>query len=350
MGYIERAFEELEVMTDKMKHEPEKTLNGQELDTPETAIVIDASRQELQTIEAKRTNASDGSASQRHDPSILEAQSGTIELFDDKSGMTASRKNPANEADFRSEKLAMSPHQLEPVYPEPEKPVVDDRIPVIAMLGMDTEISRACMKSPTLKSLVERMNDLSWDLYVVFTSDSRSYEYDPVKSTISLNSRLSGTTQIETFGHELYHGTHQPLNELYADCLPISKEEYKQIRMDGEAGAFLTEHKINRELNHSHAVGYDYVKGLGAARMLIGELIHYNSNGEIDDKKSKAAIGQFLRLHPAAVIQNGSVVRDAKGLPLNQSYDKNHDEEYSGYLEHFGTNRKALLSKGILKD
>lgn len=337
------------------------------LTAKDVIAAINASGQEVNEATARNPNAGDGSATPKQFARTSEgakqlAQQGeSISIVDDMKGLKTSRTNVLKESDFNQPaspvdnqpakpvEIASYPHKVEPVRPEPETPVEGEQILVQTLLGMKTDISSACEKSPTLKSLVANMKQHPWAVNVVFIPRPKMQEYDAGSNTITVDTKLSSQKQVDSFGHELYHSTHQSLDKLYSSPTPVSLESYKQIRMDGETGAFLAEFKVNRELRHTERMTFDYVQGKTVRKLSIGSLIHYNSSGEVDDEKSKQSIAKFLRENRAPEIDNqGNPVYKGDGSIATTYYPADHEKDFSKYLQFFDENRRELMRKGWL--
>lgn len=249
------------------------------------------------------------------------------------------------------EALSWKPGQIEPVKPAPESPPIGERVSVENLLGMVSPIGPASQKSKTLKTLVGEMRNHPWEVGAIFEPHPDNPEYDPFSNTISVDSTLSKQKQVETFGHELYHATHQNIDDLYGVKGPVSLELYKQIKMDQEAGAFLTEFKINRELNHTEKPAYKHVEGDQVKPKHIEDLIVYKQPGVIDDALSKEAIGKFLSEHPAAKFgKDGQPKKDWWGhYETELPYPQKHERDYGNkYRPNFEENQRNLTQRGWL--
>ena len=253
----------------------------------------------------------------------------------------------------RGDLLAWRPGQLEPVKPQPEAPPIGERVSVENLLGMVSPIGPASQKSDTLKSLLGEMRKHPWQVGTVFEPHPDNPEYDPNpgQNLIHVDSSLSTQKQIETFGHELYHATHQNLDDLFGGKQPVSPERYNQIKMDQEAGAFLTEFKINRELGHTEKTAYKYVEGDQVIPKYIEDLVVYKQSGAIDEGKSKEAIAAFLSEHPAAKFgKDGQPVKNWFGqFETMPPYPQKNAEDYRNkYRPNFAVNRHNLIAKDWL--
>jgi hypothetical protein len=252
----------------------------------------------------------------------------------------------------RRDLLAWRPgQQLEPVKPQPEGPPIGERVSVENLLGLVSPIGPASQKSETLKSLLGDMRKHPWEVGLVFEPNPKNPEYDPneKENTIHVDSIFSKQKQIETFGHELYHATHQNLDDLYGDKDPVSLDRYKQIKMDQEAGAFLTEFKINRELHHSEKPAYSYVENNQIKPKHIEDFIFYKQLGVIDEVRSKESIAKFLSEHPAPVYENGHEKRNLLAQIETQSYSQKNESDYwKSYRPNFETNHRNLAERGWL--
>lgn len=256
-----------------------------------------------------------------------------------------------NSSRQKGDLIAWRPGQLEPVKPHPESPPVGNRVSVENLLCMVSPIGPASQKSETLKSLLSEMRKHPWEVRANFEPRPENPEYDPNqnKNTIHIDSTLSEQKQVETFGHELYHATHQNLDDLFGRKDPVSVERYKQIKMDQEAGAFLSEFKINRELKHTEKPAYKYVDGNDIKPKYIEALIVYKQPDVIDEGRSKEAIAKFLSAHPAAVYENGQVKRKFWGQLETESYPQTHENDYwKNYRPNFYTNRRNLTERDWL--
>lgn len=205
-------------------------------------------------------------------------------------------------------------------------------------------------KSPTLSKLVEDLKKLPWNVNIIFEESAKFQDYDPKTSTIHLGTKWNTERQIENFGHETYHATHQDLDLLYGKLEPVSKELFMAIKMDQEAGAFLAEFKVNRELGHKQAASYEYVEFDRVKTKQLSELIVYKSAGLIDDLRSRAAIGNFLRKHHAPVRDNANKpILEWHGLNLiASSYIESHERAFLIYVQKFKENQSLLKSKNLL--
>lgn len=276
-------------------------------------------------------------------------ESVTIGALDpDGNEIKASGKTGLTESELE---LAWRPGQLEPVKPQPESPPIGQRVSVENLLGMVSPIGPARQKSETLKNLLGEMRKHPWKVGVIFEPNPKNPEYDPnpKQNTIHIDSTFSKQKQVETFGHELYHATHQNLDDLYGGKSPVSLDRYKQIKMDQEAGAFLREFKINRELGHTEKPAYNYADGNDVKPKYIEDLVVYKQPGVIDETRSKEAIAKFLSGHPAAVYENGHVKRNFWGQIETESYPQKHENDYwKNYKLNFETNHRSLAERDML--
>lgn len=188
-------------------------------------------------------------------------------------------------------------------YSQPESIPVGKHVFVEDLLRMASPIGPASQQSETLKGLMGEMRKHPWKVEVVFEPHPENPEYDPNENqgVIYVDSTHSKQKQIETFAHELYHATHQNLDDLYGGKEPVSLERYKQIRA-------------------------------------------------IDENLSKEQIANFLREHPAAAFgKDGNPVKDSSGHYETESYSEKHEDDYSKhYKPNFNENRRNLLQRDWL--
>jgi hypothetical protein len=362
------------------------------VDVPENKDLTEAQnagKQQINQVEAARTNRHSGSAGSDQELSI------EIDIGD---GRTASRINALTEASVKPDMLKTreqnttapqevlhKPVQIGGLAYDPlsvfakapsdktratdatnaiaHKPeaqphelgiVVGKPLEVSKYLEAPSPISDAVLpkKSPTLSKLVEDLKKLPWNVNIVFEESAKFQDYDPKTSTIHLGMKWNNERQIENFGHEIYHATHQDLDLLYSEPEPLAHGLFMAIKMDQEAGAFLAELKVNRELGHKQPTSYEYVDIDRVKTKQLAELVVYKGSGQssIDDLRSRAAIGNFLREHHAPVRDNtNKPILEWHGLSLSASpYTESHERAYQMYVQKFRENQKSLKDKNWL--
>lgn len=237
---------------------------------------------------------------------------------------------------------------------QPAKDPLSEKTPLSEFLKADPITGKAYRsgKSITLTSLVAEISKRPWTVNAVYDTSASFQDYDAKDSTIHLGTNWADGKKIDNIGHEAYHATHQDLDNLFGSKERIEKDEYLRLKMDQEAGAFLTEFKVNREFGHKPATSYEYAEGSDVKHKEIGELIVYRDAARsiIDEKASKEAIGGFLRHHHAPIRnQNGWAERDSWTGEIHTSpYPKQHEKSFKEYSEHFEENRATLLKNGWL--
>jgi hypothetical protein len=116
--------------------------------------------------------------------------------------------------------------------------------------------------SRTLEDSVKRLLACPWSdkIRIKFDENAPNPEYNPKKSTITINPNHSNMRQIEEFAHESYHATHQGIGAMYINKpTAISREKYFDVRADEEVGSFLSEMKVNAELHGAKPVEFEHV-------------------------------------------------------------------------------------------
>ncbi|CAN5714476.1 hypothetical protein BH10CYA1_BH10CYA1_64170 [soil metagenome] len=227
----------------------------------------------------------------------------------------------------------------------------DAPVPVEKLLAdPNSDISMASQHSSALKNLIDQMRKHPWEVKSITEHPLQFQDYDPECNTIHIDSALTEEKQLETFGHELYHATHQNLDDLYGQRDKVSLEMHKQIKMEQESGAFLAEVKVNRELKNGQPVTFEFVKNGEVHKQKVADLLSYNQDGTINDARSKQAITQFLQTHRAPQYnKSGALERDEHGNIKTFFYPETHESGYyKNYAPNFDQNRDALLKKGWL--
>ncbi len=329
-----------------MDNETEKKTDAQELKRPLNEIL----RSEQFTDAGKQnawTKATEDNRSSQHVYATMESMSAEeVNEIKAKGGFQKFEITGLDvETDHHRKQLALRDDYLNR---SENKPSVSEVITVESLLGMLSDIGPASKESGTLRNLLGEMRKHPWEVGVIFEPHPKHPEYDPKVNTIHVDSAFSKQKQVETFGHELYHATHQNLDELYGRKDPVSLNRYKQIKMDQEAGSFLAEFKVNRELKHTEPVTFDYVLGNNVHKQPIADLVVYSSPGVIDEAASKQAIAKFLSAHPAPMYKNGQVERDSTGQIQTNSYSQTHEHDHEKYKFFFSENRAELLKRGWL--
>ena len=251
------------------------------------------------------------------------------------------------EAEEPLEQLAEKPVDRRPLR---EGPTIGKAVSITEFMELDSPVGDAyrSKKSNTLTSLVSEMQKRPWTVNAVFDNDSRFQDYDAFTNTIHLGTKWNDATKIDNFGHEAYHATHQDLDKLYGPTNHVGKQEYLKIKMGQEAGAFLTEFKVNQELGHK-PTSYEYAEGSEVKHQKIGDLVQYKDAARttIDEPASKAAIAKFIGEHHAPIRKpDGRPERNMfTGEIQTDSYPKQHERGYEEYVKHFQENRKNLAAQ-----
>lgn len=235
---------------------------------------------------------------------------------------------------------------LRRLHQNPDGPPENKMIPVDSLLRMQSDLRPATAASPTIRELVGIMNKQPWQVVATYEHPVKFPDYNPADNSIHIDSALSKQKQVDTFAHELYHATHQNLDELYGKPDAVGLDQYRKIKMDQESGAFLSEFKANKELKHTEPVSFDYVENNVIHKQRISDLISYTKDGSIDDTASKARIKEFLSTHRAPKSDDrGKLARDSNGTIQTNFYPDTHTHGYGDYLKNFEHNRQELLKK-----
>lgn len=108
--------------------------------------------------------------------------------------------------------------------------------------------------SPIMEKLVARVCDVPWykDIKVRFTTGDVPTEYAYDTDTMVLNPTSTKARQILDFAHQAYHATNRLKFHCYmAEEGMLSRDDYIDLYLWGEVGAFVAEVNIRRQLEVS---------------------------------------------------------------------------------------------------
>ncbi len=206
-------------------------------------------------------------------------------------------------------------------------------------------------KSHTLNTLIDNAEHRPWTVKAELDNTAVIQEYDAGNSLIRVGTAWTAQRMTENFAHESYHATHQDLDRLFGGSGPVSKQDYLKIKMHQEAGAFLTEVKVNRELG-GEPVSYEWADGQNVRHKKLDELIVYKDKAKtvLNESASEAKIADFLSTHHAPIRrQDGVLVRNPWTSELETTpYPARHEKAYDEYARLWKNNHDKLVQSGFL--
>lgn len=222
--------------------------------------------------------------------------------------------------------------------------------------GLKDAISAA----PSFAESVRDLNECKWSdsIRIWRGHPTEITDYSAEYNLIELDSKDGARRQTEVFAHEAYHATHQDLNKLYGSAKPVLEDQYVDIKMQQEAGAFLQELKVNEELKVSRPdLGYAPVSYMwidnqhpkGPVHKQVMNDLLVRRDGQIDQKASLEKIETFLRAHPAAQKDNANGYQvDTSGNYIVKDYVQHYRSGHSDYATHHARNRREMIGKGYI--
>lgn len=237
----------------------------------------------------------------------------------------------------------------------------------VAQFAQRPGVRDAISASATFVHALKELTDCAWgDAIRIWRGHPTEItDYSAELNLMELDSKDGARRQVEVFSHEAYHATHQDLDKLYSKNGAVISQEFINIKMKQEAGAFLQEIKTNEELHRSrptplHAgddpnkhIEYMWVdranqKNEPQRQDMNGLLVR--ENGKINEEASLEKLETFLRAHPAAIKdRNGAFTKDSSGNYKMNDYVQHYGEAYGSYNREFKNNRSTLIKSGHIK-
>ncbi|MCC6981607.1 MAG: hypothetical protein IT343_25015 [Candidatus Melainabacteria bacterium] len=226
----------------------------------------------------------------------------------------------------------------------------------------------AMSASPIFTHAIKELNNCAWGnaIRIWRGHPTEITDYSAEYNLMELDSKDGARRQVEVFSHEAYHATHQDLDKLFGKNGAVTPQEFINIKMQQEAGAFLQEIKTNEELHSSrptplHAgddpnkhIEYMWVdranpKGEPQKQDMNSLLVR--DNGKINEEASLEKLETFLRAHPAAIKdRNGGYTKDSSGNYAMNDYVLHYGNAHGSYKEEFNNNRSRLIKLGYIQD
>lgn len=188
-------------------------------------------------------------------------------------------------------------------------------------------------KSKTFESIVDRMKACPWaDLIrIKFDSHVTNPDYNPVKSTITINPKASAAEQIEQFAHEVFHASHQALKEMYMGTGPLNPRQYAELLGGLEAKTFEAEIHVHNELTAAMGakpVTYKW-------RDAHGQKQPDKDLGELYAKQGLVGLKQFI-------LDEAYTDMQISGKTLSSNYRRYYESTQPTYAANWGAAHDEL--------
>jgi len=238
----------------------------------------------------------------------------------------------------------------------------------VAQFAQRPGVKDAAKASPAFAHAFKELNNCAWGTVIKIWRGhpTEITDYSPEYNLMELDSKDGARRQVEVFSHEAYHTTHQDLDKLYKKTGAVSSNEFIDIKMRQEAGAFLQEIKTNEELHkslptplhkgddpnkHIEYVWVDRTNPKVEPQKQDMNALLVRKDGKINEEESLKTLETFLRAHPAAIKdQNGGYAKDSNGNFMMNDYPVHYGSAYGRYKEEFNNNRSLLLKAGYIRD
>lgn len=222
--------------------------------------------------------------------------------------------------------------------------------------------------SPTFAHAITQLNDCAWGsaIRIWRGHPTEITDYSAEYNLMELDSKDGARRQVEVFSHEAYHATHQDLDKLYNKNGAVTRQEFIDIKMHQEAGAFLQEIKTNEELHSSrptplHAgddpnkhiefMWVDRANPKAEPQKQDMNALLVRDSGKINEEASLEKLEIFLRAHPAAIRDRaGGYTKDPSGNYDMNDYPLHYGEAHGRYKDEFKNNRSSLIKMHYIKD
>jgi hypothetical protein len=214
-------------------------------------------------------------------------------------------------------------------------------------------VEKAQKKSETLAKLAADLKEVPWASLIrrIGRAGTNETLYDPNTSTIIVGARIPIGDVPQKYAYAAYQATHQSVYELYRgdkaigspEDTPLSYKDYKRIRVNDLAGAFLAELNVASELKRAEPVTLSFKTKEGeVTKDLRDFVVRDMESGKIDQTKTKAKLAKFL---DEEYLQQG-LSPDRKSnladLWIKAAYERS-------YVPFYAANKKGLSSGGFLK-